>query len=135
MPEPIIEPMTIIVASISPSSRTSFGDGCGLGLASSGSAPVARGRSRIGRTSEVELRLLCDERLDVGDRLLDRVAPPVGQGAVEGPGEVVGQMGGGGRGRSRPRRGSRGSRDGGHAWRAPSARSSRSLGLVGGHEM
>ena len=94
MPEPIIEPMTIIVASSRPSSRTSFGRRIGRGWVHQGLASCRAGRAHA-RLPIVRQSLALGERLDVGDGLLDRLAAPGGQGAVEGAGQLVGQVPGG----------------------------------------
>ena len=88
MPEPIIEPMTIIVASVSPSPRTSFGAasasarGMGIGSMVRGGSGRSAGSTR--NEAGGRLSFPGDERLDVGDGLVERLATPVGQGGIEG---------------------------------------------------
>src|SRR5215216_392329 len=75
MPEPIIEPMTIMVASISPSWRTSSGAGPAFSRVVMG---FARPKRPVARSGQVRSRALRGERLDLGDGPDDRLASPLG---------------------------------------------------------
>ena len=125
MPEPIIDPMTIIVASIGPSSRTSFGLGSRAhrGRISSGAVRL-RGCSRDGRAQDLAAKAstsamacwIASRRQLV--RALSRARV-----------RWLARLGRRPRGFP-PRPGSRGSRDGGPGWPGPWPRSSRSRGLA-----
>src|SRR4051812_41532660 len=82
MPEPSIEPMTIMVASTGPSWRTRAGVG-------SAWSRFVMGIARPAPRAATRSRTLGGERLDLGDRPDDRLAAPLGQRAVERAGELV----------------------------------------------
>ena len=107
IPEPIIDPTTIIAASIVPSSRTSdpaSGFVSVVEMSRSGTSVLVLsvGQFKL-RTRKPGIRVLWitrlrpasfvfHERSHIGDRLVDRLAPPVGQRGIERAGQLVDQM-------------------------------------------
>ena len=103
MPEPIIAPMTIMVASSVPSSRTRPAS---AGRVSAVSVVIGSGIAGWlhGRVGGIAARSTSprtvygiswlDEGLDVGDRLIHAIAPPVDQCRIQGSGQLVDQEGG-----------------------------------------
>src|SRR3954452_19662948 len=80
MPEPIIAPMTSMVASSTPMSRSSAPAFAALGV---GSVPAV--------VMALFSILSLEELRDIGDRLAEGLPSPVGQGRVHGQGKLVDQ--------------------------------------------
>src|SRR4051794_40562393 len=81
MPEPIIAPMTSMVASSTPMSRSSAPAFAALGV---GSVPAV--------VMALFSILSLEELRDIGDRLAEGLPSPVGQGRVHGQGKLVDEV-------------------------------------------